>query len=307
MNYDLRFFVILSETYPTMKKTFIVAILALVAGTASAQSLEIPLWPDGPAESNGITEPEQRNGWSWRNTTQAAMFVWPAEGENTGRAVVIFPGGGYAMLVEGADFAESLASQGITTVLVKYRLPNGHHNIPLTDALQAMRIVRRNASDWGVDPEQIGVAGFSAGGHLASTVLTHYDEGTRPAFGILFYPVITMGAETHAGSRNFLLGENPTPELEALYSNHLQVTPETPRTLIFFSNDDRTVHPANGTMFYDALKARNVLASLYIFPSGGHGWGFRPSFRYHETVKSAALDWITSPIEELSGPPRRRP
>ncbi len=279
-----------------MKRLLMTAAFAVAFGTASAQSLEIPLWPDGPAESNGITEAEQRTGWNFRNTSESTLFVWPAEGENTGRAIVIYPGGGYAMLVagyEGAHFAEALAAQGITAVLVKYRLPNRHTEIPITDAKQAMRIVRSRAAEWGVDPARVGVAGFSAGGHLASTMLTHYDEGTRPAFGILFYPVITMGEATHAGSRSNLLGESPSGELVARYSNDQQVTPDTPPTMIFFSHDDRTVHPVNGTMFYDALKANGVQSAMYIFPSGGHGWGFRPNFKYHEAVKAATFDWLS--------------
>ncbi len=290
-----------------MKRLLLTTAFAVALGTASAQSIEIPLWPDGAAESNGITEPEQRNDWTFRNTSEATMFVWPAEGTNTGRAVVIYPGGGYALLTEGADFAAELASKGITTVLVKYRLPNRHSEIPLTDARQAMRIVRQRAAEWGVDPAHVGVAGFSAGGHLASSMLTLYDEGTRPAFGILFYPVITMGAETHRGSLNNLLGENPSPELVARFSSHLNVTPETPPTLIFFSHDDRLVPPVNGTMFYNALKANNVIGSLYIFPSGNHGWGYRANFKYLDTVKAAVLDWVLeTPTPGPAGPPGRR-
>ncbi len=189
-------------------------------------------------------------------------------------------------------FAEWFASQGITAVVLKYRLPNRHSEIPLTDARQAMRTIRSHATEWGVDPGRVGVIGFSAGGHLASTLLTHFDEGSRPDFGILFYPVVTMTKATHGGSRLNLLGENPSPELVERFSNEKQVTADTPPTMIFFSDDDGTVPPVNGTMFYDALKANGVRAALYVFPVGGHGWGFRDNFKYYEAMKTATTDWI---------------
>ncbi len=305
----LRSFVPVRKIPKPMKRTFITAILALTLGAASAQSLEIPLWPDGPAESNGITAPEERFGdWWVRNVSDPSIYVWPAEGQNTGRALLICPGGGYAMQAagsEGRDYAVWLASQGITAVVLKYRLPNGHSEVPLADARQAMRIVRARAAEWGVDPAHVGVMGFSAGGHLASTLLTHYDAGSRPDFGILVYPVITMGEKTHAGSRSNLLGPDPTPQLVERFSNELQVTADTPSTIIFFSDDDRTVPPVNGTAFYNALNANGVRASLYLFPTGDHGWGFRPNFKYHETVKSAILDWVGTPTADFSGTTQR--
>ena len=282
-----------------MKKTLLTAALAAVLSGACAQSykLEIPLWPDGPAESNGITEPEERrDDWNVFNVSEASIYVWPARGENTGQAILICPGGGYANEAanhEGKMFAEWFASQGITAVVLKYRLPNRHSEIPLTDARQAMRVIRSHAGEWGVDPGRVGVIGFSAGGHLASSLLTLYDEGaSRPDFGILFYPVVTMREATHGGSRLNLLGENPSGELIGRFSGELNVTPDTPPTLIFFSDDDGTVPPVNGTGFYTALKGQGVEAAMYIFPTGGHGWGFRENFKYHEAMKAATLDWI---------------
>lgn len=283
-----------------MKKTFLTAAIALTLGTVSAQTYktEIALWPDGPAEDNGITRPElRRDDWSVTNVSEASIYVWPAESaNNTGKAILICPGGGYSNEAadhEGRQFAEWFASHGITAIVLKYRLPNGHSEIPLADARQAMRVIREKAAEWGVDPHKVGVAGFSAGGHLASTLLTHFDEGSRPDFGILFYPVVTMGKATHSGSRDKLLGENPSPELVSRFSNELQVTADTPPTMIFFSDDDKSVPPVNGTMFYAALKAAGVPASMYIFPSGGHGWGFRDNFAYHEHMKALTLDWIS--------------
>lgn len=269
-----------------------------MAAGAGAQAYEIALWPDGPAESNGISAAEERrDNWDVFNVSEAAIYVWPANKEkDTGKTMLICPGGGYAAQAaghEGKQFAEWFAENGIIAVVLKYRLPNGHSEIPVTDAREAMKTIRRNAAKWGVDPSKVGVMGFSAGGHLASTLLTHYDEGSRPDFGILFYPVVSMGELTHRGSRDNLLGGNPTIEAIQYYSNELQVTPDTPPTMIFFSDDDAGVDPRNGVMFYDALKQNNVKAAMYIFPSGKHGWGFHESFRYHEQMKDLTLDWIS--------------
>lgn len=281
-----------------MKKSLLtLALVALVSG-ASAQeyALEIPLWPNGPAEENGITTPEVRfPDWTVRNISEGAVYVWPAQGEKTGQAMLICPGGGYSMQAanhEGKILAQWLASQGITAVVLKYRLPNKHPEIPLADAQQAMRIIRSHASEWGVDPARVGVCGFSAGGHLASTLLTHFDEASRPDFGILFYPVVTMKEATHGGSRHELLGENPSAELVERFSNETQVTPETPPTMILFSDDDSLVPTVNGTLFYNALKANKVRAAIHIFPSGEHGWGFGDRFKYHEEMKAAVVDWL---------------
>jgi acetyl esterase/lipase len=283
-----------------MKKSLLSLALAAVSLGAGAQSyeIEIPLWPDGPAQSNGITDPEIRHtDWSVSNISEGAIYVWPARGENTGKAILICPGGGYSHQAanhEGRMFAQWFASQGITGIVLKYRLPNGHSEIPIADAQQAMRIIRNHAAEWGVDPGRVGVIGFSAGGHLASTLLTHFDEGSRPDFGILYYPVVTMTEATHGGSRHNLLGETPSAELVERFSNEMQVTPETPPTMIFFSDDDDVVPPVNGTMFYNALKANGVKSTMYIFPSEGHGWGFRDSFKYHEAMKAATVDWLSN-------------
>jgi acetyl esterase/lipase len=282
-----------------MKKMLITMALTAVCTTVGAQPFEIKLWPDGPAEDNGIIAPERRedNGNVW-NISEAAMYVWPADEKvNTGRAMLICPGGGYGMEAaghEGAQFAEWFASYGITGVVLKYRLPNGNSEIPLGDAMQAMKLLREKAPELGIDPARIGVMGFSAGGHLASTLLTHYDSpASRPDFGILYYPVVSMGELTHRGSRDNLLGPKPTVEAVDYYSNELQVTGDTPPTMIFFSNDDTVVDPRNGVMFYDALKQNGVQSAMYIFPTGEHGWGFGSGFRYHEQMKALTTDWIS--------------
>ena len=280
-----------------MKKSFLTILLATTMSTLAAQTHEILLWPYEPAETNGITEPElRRDDWSVTNVSEAAIYVWPALGENTGRAILICPGGGYSNQAanhEGKMFAEWFAANGITGIVLKYRLPNRHPEIPLADAQEAMRVIRENAAEWGVDPKKVGVIGFSAGGHLASTLLTHFDKESRPDFGILYYPVITMKDATHGGSRLNLLGENPSPELIERFSNEVQVTADTPPTMIFFSDDDGAVPPLNGTMFYNALKHNNVPSALYVFPSGGHGWGFRENFAYHDRMKALTMEWIS--------------
>lgn len=280
-----------------MKKLLLAALAIMVISTTAAQTYEVALWPDDPAESNGLTGPEERcDDWNVYNVSEAALYVWPAEGENTGLTILICPGGGYEMQAaghEGKQFAEWFAAHGITAAVLKYRLPNGHSGIPLADAQQAMRVLRENAVDRGIDPTRIGVIGFSAGGHLASTLLTHYDSASRPDFGILYYPVVTMAEATHGGSRNNLLGKNPSAELITLYSNEKHVTADTPPTMIFFSDDDNAVDPQNGTMFYNALKENNIRSSMHIFPTGGHGWGFNKSFKYHDEMKTLTLDWLS--------------
>ncbi|MDR2911806.1 MAG: alpha/beta hydrolase [Alistipes sp.] len=280
-----------------MKKTLITVAITATCITAAAQTQELPLWPNGPKEQNGITTPEERReDWSVHNISEASIYIWPADPEkSTGQAVLICPGGGYSMQAaghEGRDFAEWLAHQGTTAIVLKYRLPNAHPEIPLADAQQAMRTIRRNAQKWNIDPKKVGVMGFSAGGHLAATLLTHYDAASRPDFGVLFYPVITMRESTHGGSRDNLLGRNPTPELIDRFSNELHVTPDTPPTMIFFSGDDKAVPPVNGTLFHAALMRHGVPAALHIFPTGGHGWGFRPTFPHHPQMLTLLTQWL---------------
>lgn len=214
--------------------------------------------------------------------------------------VVICPGGGYgglAMSHEGTEVAEWLNSKGITAVVLKYRMPNKHSNVPLEDGHQAIRYVRENAEELGVDPQKVGILGFSAGGHLASTISTHYATSgisTRPDFSILFYPVITMKVATHGGSKLNLLGDNPSESDIHRFSNEEQVTVNTPPTILLLSDDDETVPTCNSEQYYSALKQNNIPAAMYIFPEGGHGWGFRKDFRYHEEMKTLLSKWLDS-------------
>jgi acetyl esterase/lipase len=177
---------------------------------------------------------------------------------------------------------------------MKYRLPNGHHEIPLKDVQEAMRIIRTRASEWNINPGKIGISGFSAGGHLASTLLTHFDESSRPDFGILFYPVISFGEiNTHIGSRKNLLGLNEkNQELIDYYSNEKQIKENTPPTILLLSDDDKAVVPENSILFYRGLKEKKIPACMHVFPIGGHGWGFNKNFRYHEQMKNLILEWL---------------
>ncbi len=203
-----------------------------------------------------------------------------------GTAVVICPGGGYGGLVtgpEGHGIAAWLNRHGITGIVLEYRLPRGRSFVPLLDAQRAIRTVRANAGAWGIDPAKVGIMGFSAGGHLASTAGTHFDDGDpkaedpverrscRPDFMVLVYPVITMGEKTHGGSRSNLLGQNPDEKLVALFSNEKQVTAKTPPAFLAHAKDDKPVPPDNSKAFYEALQAQKVPAKYLELPSGGHG------------------------------------
>ena len=280
-----------------MKRFHIFLIQASLCGSCFAQQpAEMDLWPGGAPENNGLTKNERGEDYSI-----AKLYVYhPTPQKNTRAAVVICPGGGYAGLAmthEGHDYARWLTDNGITAVILKYRLPNRNHFIPLKDAQRALRTVRANAEAWGIDLNRVGISGFSAGGHLASTAATHFDGGDasaadllerlscRPDFAILFYPVITMKEEfTHLGSRRNLTGDGYNAELVKYYSNEDQVTAQTPPVFLITSDDDRAVVPRNSIEFYAALKRHQVPAVLYVIPDGGHGWGTHPE-------KSQYLEW----------------
>ncbi len=222
----------------------------------------------------------------------------PAAEKATGRAVVALPGGGYAMLAtghEGHDWAKYFNDRGIAYAVVEYRLPAGDRTLPIGDAEAAVRTVRDSAEVWHVNRADVGIMGSSAGGHLASTVATHAPESARPDFQILFYPVITMDKSyTHLGSHDYLLGADASSDLEREYSNEMQVDGSTPRAFIVYSDDDKVVPPMNGVNYYAALHRMGIPASLHIYPSGGHGWGCMPRFKYHEQMKADLSAWLDS-------------
>jgi acetyl esterase/lipase len=237
--------------------------------------------------------------------TDATITVHRAAQPN-GAAFVICPGGGYGGLVtgpEGHGIAQWLNAHGITGVVLEYRLPRGHAFVPLLDAQRAIRTVRSRAAEWGIDPKRIGIIGFSAGGHLASTTGTHFDAGDpksadavarascRPDFMVLVYPVISMGGQGHAGSRNNLLGKEAKPELIELFSNEKQITARTPPAFLAHALDDKVVPPANSRMFHDALRANGVEAKYLELPSGGHGLnGYKGPM--WDAWQAQSLEWL---------------
>ena len=226
----------------------------------------------------------------------------------TGASIVICPGGGYGGLAphEGRDYAMWLNELGVTAFVLKYRLGSGgyRHPVMLGDAARAVRTVRANAAEWKLDPKRVGIMGSSAGGHLASTLLTHFDAGdpnasdradrqsSRPDLGILCYPVITMGEKTHAGSKRNLLGDSPSPDLVRLLSNELQVTKDTPPTFLFHTVEDKAVVVDNSLDFAAALARSGVPFALHVYPKGPHGIGlgtreWDPAARHPWTTQCA--------------------
>lgn len=264
-----------------MKHLLISVMILTIGSLLNAQEI-IKLYPNGPKESNELTVPENyRDSGFLMNISEPRMIAFPAPKETaTGAAVVICPGGGYSGVAfrhEGKDFAKWFNDLGISAFVLYYRMPNGHWKIPLKDAQTALKIVHKRAKEWNIDANKIGIMGFSAGGHLASTVGTHFkSKQQRPAFMILGYPVVTMDSTyTHKGSRRNLLGKNPTEDLVKLYSNELQVTTQTPPTFIVHAIDDKTVPIANSENLLKALQDKKVPAALHKFDVGGHGFGMR--------------------------------
>jgi acetyl esterase/lipase len=293
-----------------MKQTVLLLIVFFMSSPLFAQDKVLKVWPNGAPNHNGMDEPEEKfEGVRVRNVSEAEMYVYlPEKEKNTGAAVVICPGGGYwieAMDHEGYQMAEWLQERGVAGIVLKYRLPYGHHEIPSGDARQAMRIARNNAKEWGIDSEKIGIAGSSAGGHLASTVGTRFDYGnpksddplekisSRPDFMLLLYPVITFREEFgHMGSRKNLIGEGNDWKLVEKYSNELHVSPETPPTFLVLADDDKSVVPRNSVEFYLALKENNIPAEMHIFAEGGHGFGMNKKNLPVDQWPELFLNWL---------------
>lgn len=236
-------------------------------------------------------------------STGATLEIFQADAEKAnGCAIIACPGGGYAYRAdekEGSDWAAFMNDRGYTLAVLKYRLPGGNHAWPLADGRAALKYMRDNASTLNIDPTHVGVMGFSAGGHLASTIATHTSGTERPAFQILFYPVITMEAgKTHQGSIDELLGSNPSDELVQEYSNQLHVDASAPIAYITYSDNDGTVPPlTNGKVYYDALVAQSVPVMLKTYSTGGHGWS--PGDKLGETLKAEMQSHFSSWLEEL--------
>lgn len=252
----------------------------LLAMTSFAQEQPKPervlLWPSGAPVGDGTEE----------RVDVPITVHRPAPEKANGTAMIICPGGGYGGLVTGAEghgIAKWLVRHGIVGVVLEYRLPRQRSFVPLLDAQRALRTVRAHSVKWGIKPNRIGIMGFSAGGHLAATAVTHFDSGnpkaddsidrqsSRPDFGVLIYPVISMGSVTHGGSRMNLLGPNPKPELIELFSNEKQVTKQTPPVYLAHALDDEVVVPTNSLQLHEALQAHNIPTKYLELPSGGHG------------------------------------
>lgn len=283
--------------------------------TCYAQEREvIKLWQD--SIPNAIENPDykeiqtQKDSalWSVEKVKEPTLTIFAPEQPN-GTAVVVCPGGGYHHLAinkEGFKIAEWLNTRGITAFVLKYRMPNDSISTnktiaPLQDAQRAMRYVRQNAKHWNLDENKIGVLGFSAGGHLASTLSTHYNDvvyeseyevSARPDFSILVYPVISMkNGVTHQGSKMNLLGETPSNETVEFYSNETQITSETPKTILIHATDDKSVPVENSLQYYLALKQNKVPAELHIYENGGHGFGLGRGFTSDDWPK-ACETWL---------------
>lgn len=280
----------------------VLMLLGLAAGApAGAQEVRVDtmrVWDNATApHSNGLSGAERRPDADLvGNTTATELYIYrPVAARDMKLAVVICPGGGYEYLslkAEGTDVARWLAEQGVTAAVLQYRQPNGHPEVPLEDAVQAIRIMGGlEAGATGITPDRVGIMGFSAGGHLAAMASTIGQ--TRPAFTVLFYPVITAErGKGHQGSFDALLGAGRDAESDAAYSLHTRVTAQTPPALLLLSDDDAGVPPVNSLLYYQALKDHGVRASMHIYPSGGHGWGFGDRFPYKADWQRAVMDWL---------------
>lgn len=270
--------------------TFLCATNTLMA----QRKVEFNVWPDGAPNTNGLEANEDEKKKDFPSKIVTPTLTVHVANKPNGKAILCCPGGGYSIVAmnhEGHDMAAWLNAQGYTLAVLKYRMPNGHDEVPLSDALQAMRILRQHSEEWKIS--KIGVMGASAGGHLASTVATHYTEDSRPDFQVLFYPVISMQPDiTHRGSRENLIGKNPSEELVNKYSNELQVNAQTPPAFILHSSDDGGVPVENSIRYYQALVKNRVPVSLHCYPVGGHGWGYRDSFPYKHEWQSELEKWL---------------
>ena len=292
-----------------LNKLILAAIASLCIMTAQAQDLTIKLWDNATApHSNGLSGEDKDEGQERiSNTNVAELFIYEANpAKATGQAVVICPGGGYRLLAmghEGHQYAKWMAENGIATAVLKYRLPNTTPQVPMEDAAEALRYMREEYRG-KASIKQLGIMGFSAGGHLAASTAvgclkangdTSARAALRPDFAVLFYPVITGNpSQMHKGSYDKLLGSDRTQELTDKWSPELVAGKDAPQTLLILSSDDATVPPINSTKFYNTLKELGVPASITILPSGGHGWGFRDSFKYKAIWQETMLQWLAS-------------
>lgn len=274
-------------------------MMLCVESLGAREPMVVPLWPDGAPTANGLegkAETYHRGDKAKvGGISEPMLYVFPAKHPN-GQAIVCAPGGGYAFVStesEGFMMADWMNARGITFAVLKYRMPNGHCEVPLEDGCRAMKIMRELADSLGFNRDEVGIMGHSAGGHFAATLATLYgDEAFRPDFQILLYPVITMNVKTHGGTRKNLLGDNPTEEKINRYSLDKQVNASTPEAFILLASDDKTVPPVNSLWYAEALDRCKVPFTMHIFPKGGHGFGFLDSFPYKQQYTGELDRWL---------------
>jgi len=299
-----------------MKKLLFVLLVFITSCKMNAQTV-MPLYQDKVPNSKQVANEEKSEMGKdsilriSKVSIPTLTIYKPAHPAASGAAVIICPGGGYAILAashEGSDVAKRFNEWGITAFVLKYRLPDDATMVnkeigPLQDAQQAILLVRKHAREWGVNPERIGIMGFSAGGHLAATASTHFEKpvvpvdknaSVRPDFSILIYPVISFNSAIgHIGSRDNLLGKNPPENKIIAYSNDEQVTAKTPPAFLVHASDDEGVNPVNSTRYYEALLKYKIPAEMHIYEKGGHGFGMNnktTNDQWMERLKN----WLTS-------------
>jgi len=302
-----------------MKTLYKILLLVVVSKSMilDAQEYIIPLYNGTPPNSKVCDRKEKiekTDAIRISNVQIPEIAVsLPSKRFANGQAVIICPGGGYARLsysLEGTDIASYFNSIGVAALILKYRLPSSEcciepHKVPLMDAQRAMRLVRQNAPKWNIDPQKIGIMGFSAGGHLASTLGTHFDFGNkasadsvemqscRPDFMILMYPVITFtDSVSHKGSKKLLIGENPVKELVTYFSNELQVKTDTPPTFLVHAEDDKAVPVENSILMYRALQKKKIPAEFHILSEGGHGFGLALNNEHVSSWTNSLKLWL---------------
>ncbi|CAM4370614.1 alpha/beta hydrolase [Zobellia roscoffensis] len=302
-----------------MNKLIFLTVFAMSIN-AFSQDVIMPLWPKGKIPNQIVSNEkevhEQKDILRISKVQEPTIEVYlPSKKNATGQAVLIFPGGGYSILAydwEGTDIAKFLNSKGIAGIVVKYRLPSSisqtnQEYVPLIDVQRALRMVRSKAEEFHIDATKIGIMGFSAGGHLASTLGTHFDEkiydpidevdklSARPDFMVLCYPVISMNESwAHNGSQNNLLTKKPRSGLTDYFSNEKQVNTTTPPTFLVHASDDKGVPVENSLVFYRALIKNEVPAAMHIFPKGGHGFGLGLKDKYLRTWPELLFGWMES-------------
>lgn len=278
-------------------------VVSLAQSDRHVQKIDtVLLWPNGAPNSFEI--PEKDSGFITfrvKDYETALLEVYPSENPN-GLCVIMCPGGAYIMEsqeFEGRDLKDWFITHGVTYCMLQYRLPCGHHDVPLSDVQQAIRIMKERSSEFGI--KKICIAGNSAGGHVAACASTMFESSeTRPDYQLLMYPVITMESQfTNMLSRNSLLGHNPSQELIDMYSCEKNVSDSTPPAFIVLCSDDDVVHPSNSLMYYEQLLAHNVSATMHIYPHGGHGWGWKDTMRFKNEWTDELEAWLHYIMKDL--------